>query len=487
MNYRIRTSKTGSGKTEVQIVYYKNRKTIVAKHFGSGETEKDILHLKEDAKKWIIQESNTHGLFSQNEDRVFLENYNYLGHKYLYAYEFLEKIFHKFKFDKYLNSLFKDLVISRILEPNSKRESLNFLREFVDKDYSLDSLYKQIVKYDGGKKQNLESQIMEIVKAEFGFDFSFVLYDVTTLYFESFEDYEFQKQGFSKDNKANQPQVVVGLVVTKEGLPLNYQIWKGNTFEGHTFIPVLKAFKRLHKIEKLTVVADSAMLSKINFQTLKEEGLNYIVGARLGNLKQDILNKVLEDFKMQDNYSKRIDDLIVDYSSARYLKDLSDLEKQKKKAEKYLGELSFRTPKLKYLKTEFLNNSLNQELIDKHTRLLGLKGYYTDLNLPNTEIINYYHNLYKVEHAWRIAKSDLQTRPIYHHKEESIRNHLLICFLALTISVYLELKNKISIAQIISNLKSITDAKIRNKLNGNVFYQRVALTKIVLEMEKMSY
>ena len=90
------------------------------------------------------------------------------------------------------------------------------------------------------------------------------------------------------------------------------------------------------------------------------------MGARLGNLKQDILERVLKDFKMQDNYSTRVDDPIVDYSSARYQKDLSDLEKQKKKAEKYLGELSFRTPKLKYLKTELLNNSLNQELIDKH-------------------------------------------------------------------------------------------------------------------------
>lgn len=487
MKYKIRTSKTGSGKTEVQVIYYKNRKTIVARHFGSGRTEEDIQYLKKDAESWIIQESNIYGLFSKNEDRIFLQNYQYLGFKYFYAYEFLEKVFHKFKFDKYLNILFKDLVIARILEPNSKRESLHFLNEFMDKDHSLDSLYKQIVKYSGGKKQNLETEIMEIAKAEFSFDFSFVLYDVTTLYFESFKDYEFQKPGFSKDHKANQPQVVVGLIVTKEGLPLSYQIWKGNTFEGHTFIPILKVFKRLHKIEKLTVVADSAMLSKINFRTLKEEGLNYIVGARLGNLKQDILEKVLEDFKMQDNYSKRVEDLIVDYSSARYFKDLSDLEKQKKKALKYLGELSFRTPKLKYLKTKLLNNTLNQDLIDKHTRLLGLKGYYTDLDLPNTEIITYYHNLYKVEHAFRIAKSDLQTRPIYHHKEESIKNHLLICFIALTISVYLELKNKISILQIIKNLKSITDAKIQNKLNSNAFYQRVDLNEAVLEMEKLSY
>ena len=487
MNYKVRLSKTGSNKTQVQVVYYHNRKTIVVKHLGSVTSELDIQHLKEDAIRWIKKESDTHGLFSENVDKNYLDNYTYLGFKYFYAYEFLEKVFKKFKFDKYLNELFKDLVISRIMEPNSKKESLNFLNEFMDKNHSLDSLYKQITKYDKSKKESLEKEIMDVAKKEFSFDFSFVLYDVTTLYFESFEDYDFQTPGFSKDHKANQPQVVVGLITTRDGLPLSYQVWKGNTFEGKTFIPILKAFKTLHNIEKITVVADSAMLSKINFQTLKDEGLNYIVGARLGNLKQETLNKILKDFKHQNGFSAKVDDLIVDYSSARYSKDLSDMEKQKKKAEKYLGELSFRTPKLKYLKTTLLQNSLNQELIDKHKRLLGLKGYYTDLNLPNTEIINYYHNLYKVEHAWRIAKSDLQTRPIYHYKEDSIRNHLLICFLALTISIYLELKNKISINQIILNLKSITDAKIQNKLNRNIFYQRIELNGMMLKMEEMSY
>ena len=244
MGYKIRTSKTGSGKTEVQIVYYHKRKTIVAKHFGSGKTETEIQTLKESAEKWIEEELNTYGLFNINEDNTFIEKYQYLGFKYFYAYEFLENIFHKFNFHKSLNELFKDLIISRILEPNSKRESLNFLNEFIDKEHSLDSLYKQIVKYDENKKQNLEKQIVEMAKEEFGFDFSFVLYDVTTLYFESFEDYEFQKSGYSKDHKANQPQVVVGLVVTREGLPLSYQVWKGNTFEGNTFIPILKAFKK---------------------------------------------------------------------------------------------------------------------------------------------------------------------------------------------------------------------------------------------------
>jgi Transposase DDE domain len=487
MNYKLRTLKTKSGKYEVQVICYHRRKTIVANHLGTANDEGGAKHLVEDGKRWIQEQSETYGLWSSERDGGFLENYEYLGFKYFYACEFLEKILSKFKITKYFNNLFLDLVIARILEPQSKKGSLEFLEEFANRFHSLDSMYKQITQYDGTKKESVEKEIIAIAKSEFGFDFSFVLYDVTTLYFESFEEYEFQCPGFSKDHKANQPQVVVGLLVTKEGFPLSYQVWKGNTFEGHTFIPTLKAFKILHKIEKLTVVADSAMLSKINFNTLKEEGLNYIVGARLGNLKQEVLEKILKDFKSENGFSKKVGDLIVDFSYNRYLKDLSDLEKQKKRAEKYLGELSFRTPKLKYLKTELLNNTLNQELIDKHKKLLGLKGYYTDLNLSNAEIINYYHNLYKVEHAWRIAKSDLQTRPIYHHKGESIRNHLLICFVALSVSVYLEIKNQMSLAQIIDHLKSITDATIKNNLNGNVFYKRVKLSPLMEQIERVSY
>ena len=118
-------------------------------------------------------------------------------------------------------------------------------------------------------------------------------------------------------------------------------------------------------------------------------------------------------------------------------------------------------------------------MIDKNTKLLGLKGYVTNLQLPNTEIVNYYHNLFKVEHAFRISKSDLEMRPIYHHKENSIKNHILMCFVCLSISVYLELKNGRSIKSIVTLLKSVTDARIHNLRTNKVFFARSELSEEV--------
>ena len=131
---------------------------------------------------------------------------------------------------------------------------------------------------------------------------------------------------------------------------------------------------------------------------------------------------------------------------------------------------------------------MNQKLIEKNSRLLGIKGYFTNLtNVTDREIIDYYHNLFKIEHAFRIAKSDLETRPIFHHKENSIRNHILLCFVSLSISVYLELKTKLSIKQIVKLLKTITDAKILNKITGEILINRKIVCEKVEQLVKMSY
>lgn len=488
MNYKIRLCKTKDDKKEVQVIYYHNRKTIVAKHLGTGITLEEISDLKRKAETWILEEQDNNGLWSNDNQDNFFKNYEFLGVKYFYAYEYLEKVFNKFNFNKYLSITWKDLVIGRILEPDSKKATLEYLQQFLDKEYSTDTIYYLLSKWDENLKSDLEKEVIRIAKDEFEFNFSFVLYDVTTLYFESFKEYGFQKPGFSKDRKVNQPQIVVGLLVTPEGFPLGYDIWKGNTFEGHTLLPTLLKFKALHRISNLTVVADSAMLSKINFETLEKEGFGYIVGARMGNLKAELLNTIVSQMKSTNGYSKRFNNLVVDFSHSRYLKDSQDLEKQIQKARDSLDELSFRTPKLKYLKQVSLKNYLNEDLIEKHKRLLGLKGYLTNLqNISNDKVIKYYHQLFRVEHAWRIAKSDLEARPIYLQKENSIKNHILICFLALSISIYLELKLKKSIDHIKSKLLSITDAKFLNKVSQKTFYQRQVISEEVKKLEVLSY
>jgi transposase len=460
---------------------------LVVKHIGSSDSLEEIEKLKDQAKNWVNIELSKHGLFKDTQDSYF-NNYKYLGFTYAYAYEFLEKIYNKFNLQNHLNNLFKDLIIARILEPRSKRNSLDFLSNFLDKVHSENVLYKEIVKYDQKIKDVTEKEVVDIAKKEFGFDFSFVLYDVTTLYFESFKEREFQRPGFSKDHKHNQPQIVIGLIVTKEGFPLSYEVFKGNTFEGNTFLPCILDFKKKHSVGQITVVADSAMLSKQNMEKLGESGLHYIISSRLANLKESLIVQIDKDVQRVHGNNIRIDNLIVDYSSKRYTKDKSELEKQINRAKIKMNSETEKITNIKYLKNDRTTRYLNQELIDKHTKLLGLKGYVTNLTKEsNEEIITYYHNLVKIEHAFRIAKNDLETRPMYHHKEESIKNHMLICFLALTISIYLEIKNKRSINSIVEDLKSITDGKILNVVTGQILLDRTKNCGKVADLERMSY
>ena len=314
--------------------------------------------------------------------------------------------------------------------------------------------------------------MVEIAKEHFNFDFSFVLYDVTTLYFESFKNDEFRVPGFSKDNKHNQPQVVIGLMVTKDGFPVHYEIFKGNTFEGKTFLPSILKFKKQYDITSITVVADSAMLSVQNLDELIKHNINYIIAARLGNLNQQLTTQIDQQLERKDLNTIRIDDLIVEYRYARYKKDLKEMEKQLEKAKKYDGVKTTKITKLKFLQNTTTTYSLNHKLLERTKILLGLKGYITNLNLPDKDIVDYYHNLFKIEAAFRIAKSDLEIRPIYHYKENTIKNHVLICFMCLAMSVYLELKNQKSIKVIVKALKAVTDGIILNTKTGQILQDR---------------
>lgn len=471
MNFKIREVKTNSGKTAVQVYILVKRKRNILKHLGSGKNQKEIENLKKEAKNWIEIETNAKGLF-WSAPELFSENYQYLGFSYQFAYEFLDKVFNDFNFNKYTKKIFKDLVVAQILEPSSKRQNLLFLERFFGVKHNLNNLYAYLSAYDAKLKDNLEKELIIIAQKHFHFDFSFVLYDVTTLYFESFKNDEFKKPGFSKDNKHNQPQIVVGLIVTKQGFPVFYEVFAGNTFEGNTFLPTILNFKNKYAVKNITVVADSAMFAKLNFEKLKENGIDYILGARLLNQKKEILNQIEDKLAKAREASIRIDDLIVEYNGERYKKDKREMEKQIEKARQYENTKTRKMTKLKYLKNDQTRYFIDQALIEKNTKMLGLKGYVTNLNLSNTEIINYYRNLFKVEHAFRIAKSDLEMRPIYHFKENSIKNHILICFVCLSISVYLELKNQKSIKHMVRLLKNVTDAKILNRKTSKVFHTR---------------
>lgn len=469
----IRTTKTTSGSTAVQVVRYHKRKKIVVVHIGSARNSQELHALKQAATAWIEKAYKQPSLFSAEapSSLVPLDKCQYLGFRYRLIYESLQKLFTVFKFHLLHQPLLTDLVAARIIEPGSKLKSLQFLEEFVGVKHQRREFYRQLPRFINLQDQ-VEAKVLVIAKKKFSFNFSLIFYDVTTLYFESFEPDNLRKPGFSKDNKSNQPQIIIGLLVNNEGFPVAYQIFEGNKFEGHTLIPAILAFKRKHNTQSLIVVADVAMISLDNITALTGSGLNYIVGARTGSLSLKLIKEVSNVLAQQDKATVRhqtdYGDLICEFSAKRFAKDKREMDKQIKKAEELLKDPSG-IKRTKFIKA---NNhaayELNSALVEKTKLLLGVKGYYTNLGeeVSDRQIIQHYHNLWHVEQAFRIAKSDLQMRPIYHFKETAVKVHILICFMALAICKYMELKTSKSTKHVVELLKSVTDARILNTLTN---------------------
>ena len=372
--------------------------------------------------------------------------------------------------------IFKEMVISRIANPDSKRGSVAALEEKYGVEIDLDKVYRMMDKLDDIAIAKLNTLSYNKTKELFGDKIDVIYFDATTIYFESFtedtgED-ALKKNGYSKDLKFNQPQVVLALMVTKEGLPIGYEAFSGDTFDGHTLIPSLKILREKYNIDNVVYVADSGMFNKNNLQELdqlEEHKFNYIVGARIKNISKSIKEQILnmndylqlnEDIKVKtitlDNGRK----LIVTHSLKRARKDKTDREKgiiklreklQKNRSVKtHLSTQGFK----KYLQLEETKDeatscdftiTLNEEKIVQDALWDGLKGLIVnkDSKLTNDEILTQYSNLWQVEESFRITKSDLKIRPVYHWKPSRVKAHLAISFAALFLVRHLEYRVKV--------------------------------------------
>lgn len=493
MKTSIRIDRTNPLALRVQVVRYERRKPVVLKHIGTAHTGEELEKLKQSAQTWILSNPPQPRLFAvsvsrqnpEKGDSPQLVDCEFQGVLHTYTYEFLYRMCAHFRFTLLKHPILIDLIIMRIFEPTSKLRSLMLLSKYFNRDHSESTLYRSLKRFPV-LKQSVETKMVAIAKTEFAFDFSFVLYDVTTLYFETFKSDNLRKHGFSKDNKAQQPQIVVGLMVTPEGFPVSYEIFTGNTFEGTTFLPSILAFKSLHKIETLTIVADAAMLSLENTKKLVAHGLTYVVGARLGNIPSTLLEIIDDNLIRSDQRSMRTDTqngtLICSFSKKRYSKDLSEMNKYIKKAEAHI-QTPGKMKRAKFVSATTGKVSLNETLIARNKKMLGVKGYYTNLkDVSDADIIAHYHALWNVEQAFRIAKSDLASRPIFHRKETSIRAHMLICVMALAISKYIEIKTQQSIRSVLDLCRTVVDAQLVQKTTRTKNIMRSPISE---EMDKI--
>ena len=471
---KVRVVSTASKGKAVQVVNYQNYKRIIIKHIGSAHTDIELADLIIVAEQWIRDYSGQLSLFSDSipDNLLLLNQSSFIGVKYRLFHTTIHKLLSNIGLS-FLPSILNDLAVIRIFEPASKLRSLELLEQFFGVNHNRKSYYK-IAPQCIDLKDEVEQNVIKFAEAEYDFNYNILFYDVTTLYFETFEEDELRKNGFSKDNKSQQPQILIALMVSKEGFPVSYEVFSGNTFEGHTFIPTIKSFIEKNKVKTFTVVADAAMISTENIEQLNQSQIHYIVGARLGNISASLLDQIDNKINRSDGKSIRIKTdngfLICSYSSVRYRKDKYEMEKQIEKA-KLVIEKPSKGKKLKFTQTKDAKLSLNDALVVKTKKLLGIKGYYTNLTesqADNTTIIQRYHELYKIEQAFRISKSDLQTRPIFHFKEEPIKLHILICFMALVIAKHVELKTGISIRKFVDEAKKNADGEIFNSVTNKI-------------------
>ncbi len=470
----IRKVKTKSGSIAIQVVTYKGHRTKIIKHIGSGKNEEELSLLHQKAREFIKEYSGEISLFPEQERKIlFIDQGECIGVTHQFARKFLMSCVNECGLSD-IDQLLLDLSIMRLIEPASKLRTIKLLSDYFGINYSL-RIYRNIPKLIE-LKEEIENRAYSLAIKKFNEQFYFVLYDVTTLYFETFKPDELRISGFSKDNKPQQPQIIIGLLVTHSGFPLSYEVFPGNTFEGKTMLPVIEKFINKHKNTKPIIVADAAMLSEERLKELKEKKISYIVGARLANVNIGLIKQINNGLQNKDGTMLRLPsihgDLICDFSSKRYKKQLNDLNKQIKKAEELVAKKSSgkRTKFVKKLSTEVVE--INESLIEKHKLLLGIKGYCTNIpgsDLSNEEVITRYHNLWRVEQSFRMSKNDLETRPIFHYKEDAVRAHVLICFVALIIEKYLELSTQLSLTRIRDLIWNVTETHIQDKLTKKVF------------------
>jgi hypothetical protein len=445
----IRRIKTTSGATAIQIVHKQKGRIVKLIHMGSAHTEEELNILLALARKRL--QGNQLELMPEPQPslRVGLKR-SFSG----LLWATLQEQYEKIGFYRLNDEAFQALCLARIVEPTSKIDTLRVLSDLGVGSIDQNKLYRSLAKAATLDYRKTISQVCFRHVGRAGL--SLVLYDVTTLYFEIQEEDEYRKPGMSKERRL-EPQIILGLLVDQNGFPLGLQSFEGNKAETRTILPVIQAFLTQNSLTKTTLVADAAMMSASNLAALSEAGYTYIVGSRLHKVPYDIAEyqKAGELSDQQIVVDKKEGyRVIYQYRAKRAALDRRNIEKQVAKAMKALsGQIP--TTRTKFLSIVAKKKQLNQKLIDKAKALAGVKGYVTNLNIPDEQVIAYYHQLFQVEATFRMAKSDLRARPIYHRKRDAIEAHLTIVLVALAISRNIERKTGISIKQFVKLLRPI--------------------------------
>lgn len=470
---------------------------MVHQTVGSSSDPTEIEHLYKEALKEIeiITGQRKLPLDSDKEQALIDIFYNSIEDLKLSGPELLlGKLFDEIGFNKIPDELFRHLVITRLAYPVSKLKTVDYLFKYKGISMNVEKVYRYLDKLQTHQIEQVQRISYEHTLKILNHQLSVVFYDVTTLYFEAADEDDFRQTGFSKDGKHQQPQIVLGLLVSRGGYPLTYELFEGSKFEGHTMLPVIEVFKKKYKLEKLVVVADAGLLSEKNIQAICEKNYEFILGAKIKNETKAIKKQLLA-LKLQNGQSNIInkDDgqrLIVSYSEQRAKNDAYNRKRGLQKLEKALANGKLTKKHInnkgynKYLKLEGeVNISIDYTKFKRDKKWDGLKGYLTNTHLTKEEVIENYKQLWFIEKTFRISKSDLRIRPIFHYLKRRIEAHICIAFTAC--KVYKELERQLNEKKaIISPEKAIDILKTIYSMTITTPYSHTKHTRLLVKNQE---
>jgi len=489
MFIRVKKAPTSNNKVVLLVESYRDKgkpKQRLIKHIGTAKNAKEVEQLKEAAlalKTYMTQlklakktndikpagfgtklgkmgkikkGTRLDPLQLKEVNRCILGIHDVYG--YIYDLLGFTNPFYWPKRREYSAKVLREIVLSRIARPCSKRSTVKMLATEFGTKLNLDHVYQMMDKIDDRFCSRIQERALAATLRLTAGKLKVLFYDATTLYFESFTADDLKQNGYSKDMKFNQPQVLLALFVTQDGLPVGYEVFPGATYEGHTLIPVLERLKSEYQIDDVVFVADRGMLNKENLKYLEDNKFTYIVGARLKNLGKARRNEVLswgDDIKakglehavcsLQISTKKR---LVLSYDKNRARKDEADREDAILKLQKKLEKT--KNPKnlisnygyQKYIKLDVngaMRVSVDREKYEHAARWDGLVGVFTNQNrLNDSETLEHYSSLWQIEESFRIQKHDLRIRPIYHWTPRRVKAHIAISFMAFTCVRHLE-------------------------------------------------
>jgi hypothetical protein len=470
----VRRVRTASGATAVQIVHKRGRTVLGIDHIGSAHDEAQLAMLLETARARLTAgqqmlpiEEDIAGRGRPTGEPVAE------GTASLIVWEALEAVYAWLGFDQIADEAFKALVLARIIEPTSKADTVRVLAELGVPGPTRVTFMRCLKRVIERDYRTMIAKACYACAVGHG-GLALVLYDLTTLHFETDTEDRLRKVGMSKEHRVD-PQVTVGLLTTGAGFPLEVHLFEGNKAETKTLVPVLSGFAERHQVNDVVVVADAGMLSAANLLAMEEAGFAFIVASKPSSAADDLAHH----FQRHGNYftdgqtieanrtmstgnQSRERRVVYQYSFKRSQHDNRAINKMIERAEAVAAGTR-PLKKDRFVKITDAVKGVDWDLVKRARYLAGLKGYVTNITptvMDGPSVVAAYQDLYQIERSFRMAKSDLAARPMFHRIRDSIEAHLTIVFAALAVSREAQARTGVSIKKIVQTLRPLRTATI---------------------------